>query len=237
MKCLGCEVKNGLPYYKAYPRDFMEGTIGMPFELKGAYRLLLDLIYMQAGRLLDDPKYISGHLGCSVRAWGNYRAALVKLGKIQADGKFISNFRATLEIDKLEIISDKQRENASQPRKNNRLPKAMDEPKPSHTEPEPDKKKREAIASPKEAVRGSRLASDWTLPSDWLDWSVKAGLSEPDIRREAERFRDYWISKPGREAVKVDWQATWRNWMRKRIDDAKPRPVPQQDFWTGKALA
>ncbi|MFK5283859.1 DUF1376 domain-containing protein, partial [Lacticaseibacillus paracasei] len=55
---------NGLPYYKAYPRDFIEGTIGMPFELKGAYRLLLDLIYMQGGRLPDDAKYISGLLGC-----------------------------------------------------------------------------------------------------------------------------------------------------------------------------
>lgn len=40
---------NGLPYYKAYPRDFIEGTVGMSFELKGAYRLVLDLIYLRSG--------------------------------------------------------------------------------------------------------------------------------------------------------------------------------------------
>ena len=119
---------NGLPYYKAYPNDFIEGTIGMPFELKGAYRLLLDLIYMQAGRLVDDPKYIAAHLGCSVRAWNKCRSELIAMGKISVNDQFISNFRATLEVDKLKIIQDKQRENASKPSKNNDLPKVMAQP-------------------------------------------------------------------------------------------------------------
>jgi len=26
---------------------------------------------------------------------------------------------------------------------------------------------------------------------------------------------DYWRAKPGPDARKLDWQATWRNWMRK----------------------
>ncbi|MBC8717497.1 hypothetical protein [Ochrobactrum sp. Marseille-Q0166] len=42
---------------KPYPRDFIEGTIGMSFELKAAYRLVLDLIYMQGGNLPDDARY------------------------------------------------------------------------------------------------------------------------------------------------------------------------------------
>ena len=56
---------NGLPYYKAYPRDFIEGTVGMSFELKAAYRLVLDLVYMQGGDLPDNSRYIAGLLGCS----------------------------------------------------------------------------------------------------------------------------------------------------------------------------
>ena len=129
---------NGLPYYKAYPRDFIEGTIGMPFELKGAYRLLLDLIYMQGGRLPDDAKYISGLLGCSVRAWNKYRSDLLSAGKIQADLGIISNFRADKELESLTSLQEKQREKASKPRKNNVLPLAPAQPKPSHTEPEPE---------------------------------------------------------------------------------------------------
>lgn len=77
---------NGLPYYKAYPRDFIEGTIGMDFETKAAYRLVLDLIYMQGGNLPDDARYISGLLGCSVKKWNLLRETLVDAGKIDVRG-------------------------------------------------------------------------------------------------------------------------------------------------------
>jgi hypothetical protein len=29
-----------------------------------------------------------------------------------------------------------------------------------------------------------------------------------------EQFRDYWSAKAGSGATKLDWQATWRNWVR-----------------------
>ena len=76
---------NGLPYYKAYPRDFIEGTIGMDFELKGAYRLVLDLIYMQGGQLADDARYISGLLGCTLKKWNSLRSKLIEMGKTEDD--------------------------------------------------------------------------------------------------------------------------------------------------------
>lgn len=74
-----------LPYYKRFPRDFLEGTIGLSFEVKGAYAIVLDLIYMRDGRLPDDARYIAGQLGCSVRKWSAIRAALISAGKINAD--------------------------------------------------------------------------------------------------------------------------------------------------------
>lgn len=46
-------------------------------------------------------------------------------------------------------------------------------------------------------------------------------LSEPeldariDYQTELASFRDYWNSKGGKDAAKLDWQATWRNWIRK----------------------
>lgn len=82
---------NGLPYYKRYPRDFIEGTIGMPFEVKAAYSIILDLIYMQGGNLPDDPRYISGLLGVSVRKWGALRLALIESGKITVNGDYLRN--------------------------------------------------------------------------------------------------------------------------------------------------
>ena len=125
---------NGLPYYKAYPRDFIEGTIGMPFEVKCAYRVVLDLIYMQGGNLPDDSRYISGLLGCSVRKWNSIRKTLIDGGKIQTNGKFISNYRAIIELESLRKVQDKQSENRSRPNKN----KDLQSPRCDHTESEPD---------------------------------------------------------------------------------------------------
>jgi len=65
----------------------------------------------------------------------------------------------------------------------------------TETETETEKDKRKNIA------RGSRLPQDWTPEGDY-------------DREELERFRDYWIAKAGKDGVKLDWQATWRNWLR-----------------------
>ena len=212
---------NGLPYYKAYPRDFMEGTIGMPFELKGAYRLTLDLIYMQGGNLPDDARYISGLLGCSVRAWNGYREKLISAGKLIAENGIISNFRASLEVDNLKMMRDKQRENGSKPKTNKGLTEATAQPRLNHTEPEPEKKEEAKASLPRK--RAARLPVDWFLPMDWGEWALAEGMTEGEIRSESEKFKDYWHSRAGATASKLDWHATWRNWVRTAIE-GKPTP-------------
>ena len=61
--------------------------------------------------------------------------------------------------------------------------------------------------------RGSRLPTDWTLPEDWKAWA-EAERSDLNIKSVADSFRDFWIAKAGTGGVKLDWQATWRNWIR-----------------------
>ncbi|MEM7191291.1 MAG: hypothetical protein AAF405_00240 [Pseudomonadota bacterium] len=63
--------------------------------------------------------------------------------------------------------------------------------------------------------RGARLREDWVLPRAWGSWAVEQGWPEAVIRAEADKFKDYWIAIPGQKGVKLDWQATWRNWMRR----------------------
>lgn len=65
----------------------------------------------------------------------------------------------------------------------------------------------------KNRERASRLSPDWEPPDPWLEW---ASHERPEIepKAEAQKFRDYWIAKPGKEGRKLDWQATWRNWIR-----------------------
>lgn len=72
--------------------------------------------------------------------------------------------------------------------------------------------------------RGTRLAADWKLPAPWGRWALDQGYSEAAIRLEADKFRDFWISKGGKDAAKLDWEATWRNWIR----NSRAAPVGSQ---------
>lgn len=75
---------------------------------------------------------------------------------------------------------------------------------------------------PATATRGSRLPPDWKLPKPWGEWALENRKAwTPDhVRHVADSFRDFWIAKAGADAVKLDWQATWRNWVRKEKDPA-----------------
>jgi hypothetical protein len=65
----------------------------------------------------------------------------------------------------------------------------------------------------KEKQRGSRLAHDWVLTKSLGEWA-QAERPDLNIRQIAEQFKDYWIAQPGQKGVKLDWSATWRNWVR-----------------------
>lgn len=62
--------------------------------------------------------------------------------------------------------------------------------------------------------RGSRLPEDWKPDADF----ALREISDLDVEREADRFRDYWRAQPGQKGVKVDWRATWCNWVRNARD-------------------
>jgi hypothetical protein len=57
-----------------------------------------------------------------------------------------------------------------------------------------------------------------------------ARLNTPGARPEDhDTFVDYWHATPGAKGRKADWQATWRNWMRRSHEDRhrqQPRGRP-----------
>lgn len=210
--------KNSLPYYKRYPRDFIEGTIGLDLELKGAYSILLDLIYMQGGKLPDDERYISGLLGCRPAKWKRIRDLLLSMEKIEVRGGKITNSRANLELNALRSFSETQSKNASQLRKNNDLGKATAKPSLSQPEPEPEPIKKE----PSVPKKGMRIPDDFEPD---LEWAMREGLSLSEARTEAANFRDFWSAKTGKDATKLDWPATWRTWVRNGLKRKRAPPA------------
>jgi hypothetical protein len=60
--------------------------------------------------------------------------------------------------------------------------------------------------------RGSRLPKDFEVTPAMVMWFESKRLTS-DIETETEKFVNYWSSKTGKDATKLDWVATWRNWM------------------------
>jgi len=184
-------IMNGLPYYKRYPRDLIEGTIGMSFELKGAYGLILDMIYMQGGFLPDDSSYISGLLGCNKHKWASLRKQLLETGKIQLLDGFLANSRAFLELKETEKHQRKQSEIASKPRKN----KGLRQPEPSHTDTDTDTEDID-----KESISITRQFSD-DFEVWWKDEYPERKGNQGSKAKAKDRYIKHRKSGVSREAI------------------------------------
>ncbi len=68
--------------------------------------------------------------------------------------------------------------------------------------------------------RGSRLPQDWKPTREQINFILQ---ERPDLDPASvtERFHDYWIAQPGSKGFKLDWSATFRNWVRNE------RPPPR----------
>ncbi len=65
--------------------------------------------------------------------------------------------------------------------------------------------------------RGTRLPEDWELGEKEAEFAGKKGFFEREIAEMADNFKDYWLSKPGKDAVKLDWSRAWNMWVRRDI--------------------
>lgn len=67
--------------------------------------------------------------------------------------------------------------------------------------------------------RAKRLPKGWTVPESGVTWAEARGWDAQGIAEQTEAFVDHWKAKTER---RLDWEASWRNWMRKAEDYRKP---------------
>ena len=80
--------------------------------------------------------------------------------------------------------------------------------------------KEQKALSQKSSKRGSRWSAE-RVPDAWKAWaSQEHGATAEQVRREEAKFCDYWVAKAGQGGVKLDWRATWRNWIRRAAENA-----------------
>lgn len=63
-------------------------------------------------------------------------------------------------------------------------------------------------------MNATRLSDDWQPDQSLWQWA-KTRRPDLDITDTLEQFKDYWIAKAGKDATKLDWGRTWRNWVRR----------------------
>lgn len=73
----------------------------------------------------------------------------------------------------------------------------------------------------KRAQRATRLPEDWQ-PKEFGNEMV-----------ELEKFRDWARSAPGQKGVKADWDATWRNWVRRVREQGNVTPFRGKEQQSG----
>ncbi|POH58289.1 hypothetical protein [Arthrobacter glacialis] len=60
--------------------------------------------------------------------------------------------------------------------------------------------------------RGTRIPEDFHVTSEMAQWA-SANAPNVDINLETMKFKNHWESKAGKDATKIDWIKTWRNWI------------------------
>ena len=206
-------------FYKMDPAAWDFGTAGLTLEQEAALLRIVNAIGKHDAPVPNIDRVLAGMFRCSTRKARALIEALLEHGKIQiVDGK-IHNERASSDMVHRQFVSGSaserganggrtRAENAAKALKTNNRPQAIAS---SRIEENRIDKIDTNVSTKK---TGSRLPRDWVLPREFGEWAISDGWAEISVRTEADKFKDYWISKTGQGATKADWLATWRNWMR-----------------------
>lgn len=91
------------------------------------------------------------------------------------------------------------------------------EPQPATPEPEPAP---EAPPAKPRQKRAGAITDQWEPTAESLAWAT-AQWPEAWVKRNTETFRDYYI---GTGKPMKNWDATWRNWLRRDATRNPPKP-------------
>jgi len=197
-------------YYKRNIGDYAKKAGRLTMLQHGSYTLLIDSCYdREIFPTLDQAlEWTWASTEAEVEA---VKFVLTRFFTLDKDGCYVQDrilqelieYHAKADTNKRIAI---ERETKRKANSTNRV-QDVDEPPPNHKpitiNQEPVEKKQ----------RGSRLPNKIENIQEWIDFCNK---ERPDLTAHAvySQFRDYWISKAGSGGVKLDWFATWRNWVR-----------------------
>lgn len=222
------------PWYRRYPDNFLTGMARLTLEEKGAYNVVVDLIYARGGPIADEPRWIAGLCNCSVRRWTTIRARLIELGKLVAADGSLWNERAIAELGSAVKEAEKLSENGAKggnksaemraaAKENNGLSQAPVKHIRGHIS--------EPLLSPKGTKGGKKDIEGYGDDSDPLYAEFLNGVWNKRWKRDGHnRFKAFGVyarlPDADREAVKANIERCARALVADR-SEAKFRPMLQ----------
>lgn len=90
-----------------------------------------------------------------------------------------------------------------------------------------------ALEPTQKSPKASRLKREW-MPAPGVIEAMRRERPDVDLEAEHRKFVDHWCAKSGRDATKLDWDATWRNWIR-NAKASPARTLPPSDARAARA--
>jgi len=198
-------------YYKFNIADYRKDTGHLSTIEHGIYRQLIDWYYLDEQPIPEETQVVIRRLRLGseeVNFLKNVLSDFFVLGKTGYTHK-----RIAVEIKDYSEQSEKNKNNGKlggRPKKTQVVIDGF----PDESQNNPNHKPLTINQEPIEKkTLGKRLASDFCLTKEWEDFCQQ---TRPELSpvKTFDQFKDYWIAQAGQKGVKLDWFATWRNWVR-----------------------
>ena len=235
---------SALPYMPLYVADYLADAAHLTTEEHGAY-LLLIMTYWQRGKPLPaDPDRLARIARLSNERWTDVERTLNDFFVV-IDGHW-HHKRINAELEKVRDKTEKaKRAGAASASARKATPvqqtlngRSTDVQRTfNHTDTDTDTDKEDTSlrsvervsapppAKPSSRSRGTRLSPDWQPTDADRQAALIEGMPANEVDRTAARIRDFWTSRAGATSVKLDWAATWRNWVRSDCEKRGWAPV------------
>jgi len=198
-------------YYKFNIADYRKDTGHLSTIEHGIYRQLIDWYYLDEQPIPEETQVVIRRLRLGsdeVKFLQNVLSDFFVLGKTGYTHK-----RIEVEIKDYSEQAEKNKNNGKlggRPKKTHSVISGL----PDESQNNPNHKPLTTNHKPIEKkTLGKRLASDFSFPKEWEDFCQ---TERPELSpvKTFDQFKDYWIAQAGQKGVKLDWFATWRNWVR-----------------------
>jgi uncharacterized protein YdaU (DUF1376 family) len=231
-----------LNYYRLHIGDYLRDTAHLSLLEHGVYARLLQVYYTREAPIADAEKYrLIGARSAEEREAVD--AVLIEFFAL-IDGLWVQD-RCDREIADYQSKAERNREvgrlggrpvKPANPEKTQTVSGANPNVTLASSQ-EPvaiREEKRESASSAAPPSRGRRIPDDFPGDAE-VTWCM---VERPDLMPAAvsAKFRDYWLGVPGARGRKVDWPATWRNFVRGERPSVRGSPAAMRDAETAEFL-